>query len=93
MKFENSGNPPGPEKDHRPQQFGNSGAVIISDYNVNWSGHCPNFDPFDPCYTLHNVQKAAFINSNRLYADGHVESTNTLEYYVFRPGPPAYYAY
>ena len=91
--FTHSGNPPGPYKDHRPRQFGNSDTVIISDYNVNWSGHCPSFEPGKPCYTQHNDDKMPFIDGNRLYADGHAVSYYSLTLWIERPTPHAYYDY
>ena len=57
-------------------QFGNSDAVIMADHNVNNTGHCPTFEPFEPCGTLHNGCNMPFIDGNRLYADGHVLSAD-----------------
>ena len=91
--YTNSGNPPGPNKDHSPRQFGSSDAVIIADQNVNWPGHCSTSDPFKPCFTQHNDPGIPFIDSDRLYADGHVVSTSKLEYWVYRPTPNAFYPY
>ena len=34
-----------------------------------------------------------FIDSNRVYADGHAVSTNNLEFYIERPAPHAFLAY
>ena len=91
--YTRSGNPPGPNKDHSPRQFGSSDAVIIADQNVNWPSHCGTRDPFKPCFTQHTDPGLPFIDSDRLYADGHVVSTSKLEYWVYRPTPNAFYPY